>query len=275
MAAQPARRVRLGQDHGLWHRWWDGNAWVAGSPWAESSHDATVVSWAESLDIFGRAPTTPSAPLVDGNAWGGWESLAISHVEVAPSLGPEPDRLFAIGTDNAVCTDGGTATSGRWESLGGSLMSGNRVSWGRTASTFRSRTDHGCAQMVGRQPVGAGSPSADILTSAPKGSAGARTDRHCRTARTRRSAPMVGRRQWGGWESLAVPAWTLATRCPGRSRTGPVRGRDRQRGLAQALAVAIGEDKVFRRTTDCPPRWLPVALVPDRAVVPTTNRSSS
>jgi len=66
----------LGQDHSLWHRWWDGNAWVAGSPWAESS--LTTPPWfpgPNRLDIFGAHRQRVWHRWWDGNAWGGWESL--------------------------------------------------------------------------------------------------------------------------------------------------------------------------------------------------------
>ena len=127
----------LGQDHALWHRWWDGTNWGG---WESLggilTSPPTAVAWGPNrLDVF--AIGTDNAVWHrwwDGAHWGGWESLGGSLMSPvsAVSWGPNRLDLFAIGTDHGLWHrwwDG--AHWGGWESLGGTLTSSPQaVSWG-------------------------------------------------------------------------------------------------------------------------------------------------
>jgi hypothetical protein len=140
----------LGQDHALWHRWWDGTAWGG---WESLGGILTsppsVVSWLPNrLDVFGLGQDHALwHRWWDGTAWGGWESLGgvLHSPPAAVSWGPNRLDIFGIGTDNAVWHrwwDG--SNWGGWESLGGSLMSPvSAVSWGpNRLDLFALGTDH-------------------------------------------------------------------------------------------------------------------------------------
>ena len=128
----------LGQDHALWHRWWDGGANWGG--WESLGGVLTsppcVASWLPNrLDVFGLGQDHGLwHRWWDGNAWGGWESLGgiLTTTPTVVSWGPNRLDIFGRGTDNAVWHrwwDG--AQWGGWESLGGSVMSEvSAVCWG-------------------------------------------------------------------------------------------------------------------------------------------------
>jgi hypothetical protein len=96
-----------GQDHALWHRWWDGAAW---GDWESLGGMLTsppeVVSWDEGrLDIFGAGPDSALwHRWWDGSTWGRWESLGGILTSAPDAAARAANRLdvFATGTDSAL-----------------------------------------------------------------------------------------------------------------------------------------------------------------------------
>src|SRR5450756_2404208 len=97
----------LGQDHGLWHRWWDGAAWGGWESLGGLLTSApSVVSWGPNrLDIVAvGGDNAVWHKWWDGTAWGGWESLGgVVYSPGSPiSWATNQLDLFAVGEDSAV-----------------------------------------------------------------------------------------------------------------------------------------------------------------------------
>ena len=127
----------LGQDHGLWHRWWDGANWGG---WESLGGALTsppdAVSWGPNrLDIFGLGQDHGLwHRWWDGTNWGGWESLGgvLTSAPVATAWAENRLDIFGVGQDHGLWHRWWDGTNwGGWESLGGVLTSPPAVvSWG-------------------------------------------------------------------------------------------------------------------------------------------------
>jgi hypothetical protein len=97
----------LGQDHAVWHKWWNGSSWGGWESlggWLFS--EVSAVAWASNrLDLFaiGR-DNAVWHKWWNGSSWGGWESLGGSLFSPVSVVAWASNRLdiFAIGGDSAV-----------------------------------------------------------------------------------------------------------------------------------------------------------------------------
>ena len=134
----------IGQDNGMYHKYWDGKAWTpSGKDW-ESLGGTWVCAPEAAMRNYVGTSTFDIVCLDtknemyhkywDGKAWNpsgkDWESLGGTWVS-APAIsafdGPNPVDVFAVGTDNQmyhryVDTKGNWQPSD-WEALGGTFIS--------------------------------------------------------------------------------------------------------------------------------------------------------
>jgi hypothetical protein len=137
----------LGTDNGMYHKAWNGSAWVPEPDWdalgGEFSSAPAVVSWGNNrLDIFALGTNNAMYHMAwAGGAWApppnGWENLgdAFNSPPAVASWGNNRLDIFGVGTDNAMYhkwwNGAWLPSQTGWEALGGGFNSTPAVaSWG-------------------------------------------------------------------------------------------------------------------------------------------------
>ncbi|MDP9169446.1 MAG: hypothetical protein M3N54_02405, partial [Acidobacteriota bacterium] len=132
--------VGLGTDAAMYHKAWNGSAWLAN--WEKLgglfTSPPTVVSWGPNrLDIFSLgADNAMYHKAWDGNAWQpNWENLGgfFTSPPAVVAWGPNRLDICGLGADHAMYHKAwdGRAWQGSWEKLGGAFSSPPAVvAWG-------------------------------------------------------------------------------------------------------------------------------------------------
>ncbi len=127
----------VGNDHAMWHKWWDGSTWRGWENLGGSIVSApAAVSWGRNrIDAFAIGTNSRMYhKWWDGSRWRGWEDLSgtCRYGAAAASWAANRLDIFTIGTNRALYHKWWDGNRWRgWENLGGVCVGPPAaVSWG-------------------------------------------------------------------------------------------------------------------------------------------------